>query len=110
MRRYKIAQIPGDGIGPEVINAGVEVLVALSKKAGDFDLDIVSFPWGTDYYLQNKEMMPSNGLDSLRDFDAIYFGSAGDPRVPDHLSLWGLRLAICQPFEQYANVNPHKDK
>ena len=108
MRKYKIAQIPGDGIGPEVINAGVEVLVALSKKSGDFDLDIVRFPWGTDYYLKHKEMMPSTGLDSLKDFDAIYFGSAGDPRVPDHLSLWGLRLAICQPFEQYANVRPSR--
>ncbi|MFT7673708.1 MAG: tartrate dehydrogenase/decarboxylase/D-malate dehydrogenase, partial [Gammaproteobacteria bacterium] len=108
MKKYSIASIPGDGIGKEVIDAGVEVLQALANKSREFQLDITSFPWGTDYYLETGRMMPEDGLQQLKDFDAIYFGSAGDPRVPDHLSLWGLRLAICQPFDQYANVRPSR--
>ena len=106
MREYRIAAIPGDGIGPEVIEAGVKVLSVLEKHIGGFNLSITNFPWGTNFYLENGKMMPVDGLEQLKKFDAIYFGSAGDPRVPDHISLWGLRLAICQSFEQYANVRP----
>ncbi len=106
MREYSIAAIPGDGIGTEVIRAGIEVLQAVAERAGGFRLKVQEFPWGTDYYLAHGAMMPDDALDTLKPFDAIYFGSAGDPRVPDHISLWGLRLAICQPFDQYANVRP----
>ena len=108
MRQYRIAAIPGDGIGTEVIEAGVEVVQALAKRDGGFELAVENFDWGTDYYLKHGRMMPEDGLDALKPFDAIYFGSAGDPRVPDHISLWGLRLAICQPFDQYANVRPSR--
>ena len=105
MNSYRIAAIPGDGIGAEVIAAGLEVLNALAARAG-FQIEATHFDWGSARYLREGAMMPADGLDRIRDFDAIYFGSAGDPRVPDHISLWGLRLAICQPFEQYANVRP----
>ena len=108
MRQYRIAAIPGDGIGTEVIKAGVEVIQALAARDGGFSLSIENFDWGTEYYLEHGRMMPDDGLEALKPFDAIYFGSAGDPRVPDHISLWGLRLAICQPFDQYANVRPSR--
>lgn len=108
MQTYRLAAIPGDGIGQEVIAAGVEVLRVLEQREGTFRLEIQDFDWGSDRYLATGAMMPADGLDQLRDFDAIYFGSAGDPRVPDHISLWGLRLAICQPFDQYANVRPSR--
>jgi len=103
---HTIAAIPGDGIGTEVIESGVEVLQALSEWDSGFDLKVETFPWGTDYYLEHAKMMPDDGLEILKPFDAIYFGSAGDPRVPDHITLWQLRLKICQGFDQYANVRP----
>ena len=106
MRHHRIAAIPGDGIGTEVIAAGLEVLAAVASAQGDFDLDITHFPWGSDYYLEHGRMMADDGLDQLRGFDAIYFGAVGSREVPDHVSLWGLRLAICQGFDQYANVRP----
>ncbi len=106
MREHSIAAVPGDGIGTEVINAGIEVLQAVAARDGGFRLKVETFPWGSDYYFEHGRMMPEDGLATLKNFDAIYFGSAGDPRVPDHISLWGLRLAICQPFDQYANVRP----
>lgn len=106
MNNYKIAAIPGDGIGQEVIAAGVEVLQFMAVKGKQFSIDVESFNWGADYYLQHGQMMPENGLEALKAFDAIYFGSAGDPRIPDHITLWQLRLKICQGFEQYANVRP----
>ena len=106
MGKHRIAAIPGDGIGKEVIAAGEEVLTALAKQTSGLELSFTSFPWGSDYYMANGRMMPDGATDELKAFDAIYFGSAGDPRVPDHISLWQLRLAICQPFDQYANVRP----
>src|SRR5258706_8404098 len=106
MREFKIAAIPGDGIGPEVISAGLEVLNALAAKDGIFRLKVTNFDWGSDYYKKNGVMMPPGGHEQLRDFDAIYFGAVGAPDVPDHITLWGLRLAICQPLDQYANVRP----
>lgn len=105
MKSYRIAAIPGDGIGTEVIAAGLDVLRALAAREG-FGLEVTDFDWGSERYLREGAMMPEDGLAALMPFDAIYFGSAGDPRVPDHISLWGLRLAICQPFDQYANVRP----
>ena len=106
MRTHKIAAIPGDGIGIEVINEGIRVLQVLADRLGDFRIELTSFPWGSDYYMETGDMMATDGLEELKKFDAIYFGSAGDPRIPDHISLWGLRLAICQSFDQYANVRP----
>ncbi|MBL8672533.1 MAG: tartrate dehydrogenase [Alphaproteobacteria bacterium] len=106
MRRHKIASIPGDGIGTEVIAAGLQALDACARRDGGFALDVTAFDWGSDYYKRHGTMMPADGLATLRPFDAIYFGAVGAPDVPDHVTLWGLRLAICQPFDQYANVRP----
>ena len=106
MRLHKIAAIPGDGIGKEVIPAGLQVLRALQEHCGGFALEIEQFPWGTDYFHKTGLMMPEDGLETLKRFDAIYFGAVGDPHVPDHITLWGLRLRICQSFDQYANVRP----
>jgi len=106
VRNHRIAAIPGDGIGTEVIGAGLRVLEALAVRDGGFAIEVAHFDWGSERYLREGAMMPADGLKQLKPFDAIYFGSAGDPRVPDHITLWGLRLAICQPFDQYANVRP----
>jgi tartrate dehydrogenase/decarboxylase/D-malate dehydrogenase len=106
MRRYRVALIPGDGIGREVIPAGVEVLNALARRDGAFELTFDRFEWGSDYYHATGHMMPEDGRDQIKNHDAIYFGAVGAPGVLDHVSLWGLRLAICQPFDQYANVRP----
>lgn len=106
MKTYRIAAIPGDGIGTEVIAAGVEVLMALAKRDGGFALLFDHFDWGGDYYKKHGRMMPVDGREQIRNHDAILFGSAGHPEIPDHITLWGLRLAICQPFDQYANVRP----
>src|SRR5258708_6941466 len=106
MREHKIAAIPADGIGPEVIAAGLEVLRALEARSGDFRLVVEEFPWGSAYYRKHGEMMPADGLDRLKSFDAIYFGVLGAPDLPDQVTLWGLRLPICQGFDQYANVRP----
>ena len=106
MKTYRIAAIGGDGIGPEVIDAGLEVLDALARRDGMFALNVESFDWGSDYYKKHGRMMPEDGLATLKPFDAIYFGAVGAQDVPDHVTLWGLRLAICQGFDQYANVRP----
>ncbi len=106
MPTYKIAAIPADGIGPEVIGAGLEVLDALGLRQGDLSFEVTSFDWGSDRYKKTGSMMPDDGLETLKSFDAIYFGAVGAPDVPDHITLWGLRLPICQGFDQYANVRP----
>ncbi|HTJ27691.1 MAG TPA: tartrate dehydrogenase [Candidatus Limnocylindria bacterium] len=106
MKTYRIAAIPADGIGTEVISAGLRVLESLQKVDGGFKLDVTSFPWGSDYYLQHGVMMPEDGVETLKSFDAIYFGAVGSQQVPDHITLWGLRLPICQGLDQYANVRP----
>lgn len=106
MRTHRIAAIGGDGIGPEVIVAGLQALEVCAERDGGFSLDVRSFDWGSDYYRKHGVMMPADGADQLRAFDAIYFGAVGAPDIPDHLTLWGLRLAICQPLDQYANVRP----
>ena len=106
MKTYRIATIPGDGIGKEVVPAGREVLEALAAGSSTFEFDFEDFAWGGDWFRAHGEMMPADGLDALRDKDAILFGSAGDPHIPDHVTLWGLRLKICQGFDQYANVRP----
>ena len=106
MKTYRIASIPGDGIGKEVVPAGQQVLQALAAAGNGFDFEFESFDWGGDFYRRHGVMMPADGLDALRGKDAILFGSAGDPDIPDHITLWGLRLKICQGFDQYANVRP----
>ena len=106
MKTYSIATIPGDGIGKEVVPAGQQVLEALAKTSRTFGFNFENFDWGGDYYRQHGVMMPADGLDAIRNKDAILFGSAGDPHIPDHITLWGLRLKICQGFDQYANVRP----
>lgn len=106
MRDYKIAVIPGDGIGTEVIPAGLRVLRELAARDGGFRLEVEHFPWGSEFYRRHGRMMHADGVEQLRRFDAIYFGAVGAPDVPDHVTLWGLRLPICQGLDQYANVRP----
>ncbi|KAL2012093.1 hypothetical protein VTN00DRAFT_4811 [Thermoascus crustaceus] len=105
---YKIASIPADGIGPEVISAGITVLKKLASTLNTFDLTFEHFDWSSNYYKKHGKYLPDDGLETLKKFDAILFGAVGAPDVPDHISLWGLRLAICQPLQQYANVRPTK--
>ncbi|MCA3278412.1 MAG: tartrate dehydrogenase [Roseomonas sp.] len=106
MKTYRIAAMGGDGIGPDVIRAGCRVLQALAEKNGNFALQFQEFEWGSDYYRRTGRMMPEDGLKQLQGFDAIFFGAVGAPDIPDHVTLWELRLAICQGFDQYANVRP----
>jgi tartrate dehydrogenase/decarboxylase/D-malate dehydrogenase len=105
-KTYRIASVPADGIGPEVISAGLEVLDAVASRDGGFKLVVDHYDWGSNWYRKHGEFMPADGLAWLRTADAIYFGAVGDPDIPDHISLWGLRLQICQGFDQYANVRP----
>jgi len=102
---YKIALIPGDGIGKEVIPAAVRVIDNLSARHG-FKMTYQEFPYSCEYYLKNGEMMPKDGIDQLCSFDAIFLGAVGDPKVPDHVSLWGLLLPIRRRLQQYVNVRP----
>ncbi len=106
MKEYHIAVIPGDGIGNEVTPEGVRVLDAVAQATGAFRLRYDYFAWGCEYYLKTGKMMADDGLTTLEEFDAIYFGAVGFPTVPDHISLRGLRLPICQGFDQYACVRP----
>jgi tartrate dehydrogenase/decarboxylase / D-malate dehydrogenase len=106
MKTYRIATIAGDGIGKEVIPAGRQVLEALALSERSFAFEFENYDWGGDYFRQHGMMMPVDGLDALLGKDAILFGSAGDPDIPDHITLWGLRLKICQGLDQYANVRP----
>src|SRR3954463_776835 len=106
MKTYKIACIPGDGIGKEVVPAGQRALETLARTQDGLRFKFQSFGWGGDWYREHGVMMPADGLDEIRNVDAILFGSAGDPDIPDHITLWGLRLKICQGFDQYANVRP----
>jgi len=106
MRDYHVAVIPGDGIGQEVTPEGVRVLDAVGELTGAYKMRYEYFPWGCEYYLKTGRMMAEDALDILREFDVIYFGAVGFPSVPDHISLRGLRLPICQGFEQYVCQRP----
>lgn len=108
MKKYKMAVIAGDGIGPEVIAEGVKVLDAIAAIDGGFKFEWTFFPWGCEYYLANGKMMDDNGIETLRRFDAIYLGAVGAPGVPDHISLWDLLLVIRKSFDQYVNLRPVK--
>jgi len=102
---HRIALIPGDGIGLEVIPEGVRVLSALAQKY-NFKIEFTEFPYSCQYYLERGVMMPEDGLERLRPFDAILLGAVGAPEVPDHVSLWGLLIPIRRTFDQYVNMRP----
>ena len=108
MKTYKIAAIPGDGIGPEVLREGIKVLNKIAEIDGSFNFEITTFPWGCEYYLKHGKMMEDDGLQQLKHFDAIYLGAVGYPGVPDHISLWDLLLNIRKNFDQYINIRPVK--
>ena len=106
---FKIAAIPADGVGKEVVSAGQRVLDALAEHSGGrFSFDWTELPWGCGYFAETGKMMADDGLETLQAFDAIYFGAVGWDNVPDHISLWGLRLNITQNFDQWANIRPVK--
>ena len=105
--KHNIAIIPGDGIGPEVILASLKII----RKALELDNVCIKekyYPWGSTYYKKHKQMMPNDGLDKLKKHDAIFFGAVGDKSIDDDITLWGLRLEICQNLDQFANVRPSK--
>jgi len=104
-RQYRIAVIPGDGVGQEVIPAGLSVLEGAASRFG-FRLLIEAFPWGCAHYARTGRMMDEDALDWLAAFDAIYLGAVGSPEVPDHVTIWGLILPIRQRFDQYVNLRP----
>ena len=108
MQTYEIAEIGGDGIGPDVIASGKQVLDAAGALTGSYRLNYTDFPWGCEYYLQHDLMMPADALQTLEQFQAIYLGAVGFPTVPDHISLWGLLLPIRKAFRQYVNLRPIK--
>jgi tartrate dehydrogenase/decarboxylase/D-malate dehydrogenase len=105
MKSYRIAVIAGDGIGKEVIPAGIEVLTIAARRGG-FSCDFTSLPWGCDFYLQSGRMMDADWLERLLTFDAIYLGAIGDPRVADHISARELILPFRQRLRQYVNLRP----
>ena len=105
---HRVAVIPGDGIGPEVLAEGVKVLKEIARLDGGFEFEFAYFPWGCQYYLAHGVMMASDGMERLRSFDAIYLGAVGDPSVPDHISLRNLLLVIRREFDQYVNLRPVK--
>ncbi|PVX42801.1 tartrate dehydrogenase/decarboxylase/D-malate dehydrogenase [Pasteurella langaaensis DSM 22999] len=105
---HKIAVIAGDGIGPEVLAEGVKVLNAVSKLDPEIQFDFTHFPWGCEFYHKHGKMMDDDGIEQLRQFDAIFLGAVGYPGVPDHISLWDLLLVIRKSFDQYVNVRPIK--
>jgi tartrate dehydrogenase/decarboxylase/D-malate dehydrogenase len=108
MNHYRIAVLPGDGIGAEIIPEGLQTLRALAELQGNFQVETQEFNWGSARYLREGSMMPADGLAILErgGFNAILLGPVGDPRVPDHITLWGMLLPIRQGFEQYVNLRP----
>src|SRR3954447_14230948 len=107
MRRYRIAVVPGDGIGREVTPAALEVLEAAGRSHG-FALDVTEHSWGCDHFVATGQMMPTDGIETLRGSDAILLGAVGRPDVPDHISLWGLLIPIRRSFKEYVNLRPVK--
>lgn len=108
MKMYKIAVIPGDGVGPEVLTEGIKVLKRVSELDDTVQFEDTWFPWGCEYYLKTGRMMPEDGIEILKEYDAIYLGAVGYPGVPDHISLWDLLLTIRKNFDQYVNLRPVK--
>ena len=108
MKKFNIAVIAGDGVGPEVIQEGIKVLRKVAELDAGFEFEFNYFPWGCEFYLENGEMMDADGIEQLKGFDAIYLGAVGFPGVPDHISLWDLLLKIRKSFDQYVNIRPVK--
>jgi tartrate dehydrogenase/decarboxylase / D-malate dehydrogenase len=109
MNTFEIAVIPGDGIGKEVVPASLKVLDAAAEAHGGLRFDYMEFPWSCEYYLENGRMMPEDGINTLKNFNAIFLGAVGNPQlVPDHISLWGLLIKIRREFEQSINIRPAK--
>ncbi|MBQ9348125.1 MAG: tartrate dehydrogenase [Oscillibacter sp.] len=108
MKTYQIAVIAGDGIGPEVIREEIKVLKAVAELDGGFRFNFTEYPWGCGYYLKTGEMMPADGMETLRGYDAILLGAVGYPGVPDHISLRDLLLRIRHDFDEYINLRPVK--
>jgi tartrate dehydrogenase/decarboxylase/D-malate dehydrogenase len=108
VKEYKIAAIPGDGIGKEVLPEGLKVLQAVVEKMDTFQLAVEQFPWGCEHYLETGTVMPEDGIQTLKNFDAIYFGASGHSQVPDYLSAWRLIFVIRHAFDQYVNLRPIK--
>jgi len=108
MTTHKIAVIAGDGIGPEVIKEGVKVLNEAARLDGSFSFEFTYLPWGCEYYKETGKMMAEDGIEKLKEFDAIFLGAVGAPGVPDHISLWDLLLIIRKSFDQYINLRPVK--
>ncbi len=108
MNVHKIAAIPGDGIGIEVLSEGIKVLNEVARLDGSFRFEFTQFPWGCEYYKENGKMMADDGIEQLSKFDAIFLGAVGAPGVPDHISLWDLLLVIRKSFDQYINLRPVK--
>lgn len=108
MSTFKIAVIAGDGIGPEVLQEGIKVLDTVAELDGSLQFEYTYFPWGCEYYTQHGVMMDKDGIEKLKDFDAIFLGAVGFPGVPDHISLWDLLLKIRKSFDQYINIRPIK--
>ncbi len=106
MREYRVAVIPGDGIGIDTIDQAVRTLQTVCEVHGGLSLSFECYDWGCQYYLRTGEMMPKDGLNTLADHDAILLGAVGFPSVPDHVSLWGLLLPIRKTFDQYINLRP----
>ena len=105
MNSYRIAVIPGDGIGKEVVPEGVRVLEAVGAKFGvDFNWDV--YPWSCEYRTIHGRMMPEDGLATIRHHDAVFFGACGFPGVPDHVSLWELLIPMRRSFDLYVNLRP----
>jgi tartrate dehydrogenase/decarboxylase/D-malate dehydrogenase len=105
MSTYRIAVIAGDGIGQEVIPAGIAALERAARGSA-VALEFTDLPWGCDYYLRHGRMMDADGFERLAKFDAIYLGAIGDPKVPDHIAVWDLLLPLRQRFQQYVNLRP----
>lgn len=108
MKKFKLAVIAGDGIGPDVIAEGVKILNSVAKVDGSINFEYTYFPWGCEYYLREGKMLPDDGIETLKQYDAIYLGAVGYPGVPDHISLRELLLKIRKGFDQYVNVRPVK--
>ena len=102
---YRIALIPGDGIGKEVVPEAVKIIEALSDQH-KFEMNFIEFPYSCEYFLKTGTMMPEDGIEKLKKFDAIFLGAVGDYQVPDHVSLWGLLIPIRRQMKQYVNVRP----
>jgi tartrate dehydrogenase/decarboxylase/D-malate dehydrogenase len=106
MNRYRLAVIPGDGVGKEVVPEGLRAMRAAGQASGNFSIEATEYPWSCEWYLEHGSMMPADGLERLRDSDAIYLGAVGFPGVPDHTSLWQLLLPIRFTFDQFVNLRP----